>query len=87
MKTMNPKTDGVMEDYQPEDEDEMGIRFVEHEGKKYTLKARNPHGFFKIHPDKGRIPDELSGEYTTQFLAENAIKQYHSKKNDELKNA
>ncbi len=79
MKRMNPRTDDVMNDYEPDDEDEMGMRVVEYEGKTYYLKFRNPYGHCHISVDKGRIPDELSGSYTTQTLAETAIKQYHSK--------
>lgn len=78
-KVYNPKTDGDMPDYEPQDEDEMGLRVLELNGKKYNVVVKEPHGHFFIKPDKGRCPDELSGAYTSFGKAEMAIKQYLSK--------
>lgn len=79
IKSKNPKTDGVMDNYEPEDEDEIGMRLVEVDGIEYKLTFKDPYGFAIITPQKGKTPVELEGQYTTQTLAELAIKQYHSK--------
>ncbi len=80
MKRMNPKTDGVMEDYAPDDAEEIGLRIIEVGGINYRLQFKDPYGFCVIRAEKGRTPDELSGQYTMQSLAEAAIRTYHAKK-------
>lgn len=47
------------------------------------IRSYNPHGFYRIHFDKGRLPMELSGNYTSKALAESEAKKYfaHRRKN------
>ena len=78
-KVYNPKTDGEMVDYEPTDEDEMGLRVLELEGRVFNLQIRQPHGHCFIKPEKGKVPDELSGAYTSPSRAEMAIKRYLGK--------
>lgn len=43
---------------------------------KVTVQAHNPHGFYHIHLEKGRLPEELKGRYTTKLMAVQEAKKH-----------
>ena len=45
-------------------------------GNKYHVQKRDPYGHWYIHMDKGRVPDRLSGSYTSFELAKKAVESY-----------
>lgn len=48
----------------------------------FTIRRNNPYGFWTIHPDKGRVPAELTDHYTSAQLAGKAVQSYLSRKKD-----
>lgn len=42
----------------------------------FVLKQEGPYGWWKIHRERGPVPDKLDGWYTKPELAQNAINQY-----------
>ena len=77
----NPKTEGfedVLEIFD-EEEDEIGSRYVKIGEKEYKFVFKDPHGLCFINVKKGRLPDELSGAYTSVQEAERAILQWNSR--------
>lgn len=46
----------------------------------FTIVRSDPYGFWTIKPDKGRVPSELSGTYTSAQLAGQVVKNYMDKK-------
>lgn len=38
-------------------------------GIAFSVKAFNPHGFYRIHMAKGRVPAELEGSFTSADMA------------------
>lgn len=44
----------------------------------FIVKREGPHGWWKVHRERGQVPEQLSGWYTKPELAESAIKQYVS---------
>lgn len=47
-------------------------------GKNVMSARRNPmhYGFWTIHFEKGAVPENLRGQYTSRKIAEQAIKAY-----------
>ena len=79
MKRSNPKTDGFIGD--PEEvfeEDQMGVRHLEAEdGSQWTIVQRDPFALWEIRNKKGgKMPEKLSGAYTSVDNAEKAIQFY-----------
>lgn len=59
---------------------------VEIEGNAYRIQAFNPHGFYRVQIDKGRLPDLLKGSYTTKTAAEADIRKYLAEKSKAVVN-
>lgn len=38
-------------------------------GQVFAVKSFNPHGFYKIHLAKGKVPPELTGSFTSADMA------------------
>jgi len=75
---INPRSDGAedIRDFEP-DENETARRYIETtNGVKFTTKTYDPYGLVRIHVDKGQVPSELSGQYTSPMEAEQAIEAY-----------
>lgn len=75
---INPRVDGAepFRDFDP-DENETARRFIEAEnGMKFTTKVFDPYGLVRVQVDKGKLPQELSGQYTSLSEAEMAIEAY-----------
>lgn len=89
----NPKTEGFEDILQindiPDDEDdsEIGSRYVEIGGKEYKFVFRDPYGHCFIVAKKGRLPDALTGAYTSVQEAERAILQWTSREQEKIKKA
>lgn len=47
-------------------------------GNKYHIQQdpADPYGFWRVHMDKGQVPDHLKGAYTTYPLAKQAVELY-----------
>lgn len=54
---------------------------LEIEGSVYWIKASNPHGFYALSIEKGRLPDNLKGKYTSKRGAEMDLRGYLADKN------
>lgn len=78
----NPKTEGFEDVFElfdtPDNEEEIGSRWLMIKGKEYKLEARNPYGHFHIIPRKGTLPEELRGSYTSSQEAERHITQVYN---------
>lgn len=70
----NPKTDGS--NIASPSEDLVGYRKVDTTKQKFHVERTDPHGFWRIRTDKGRLPDILQGQYTSSMNAINAIESY-----------
>jgi hypothetical protein len=46
----------------------------------FVVKQGGPYGFWTISREKGQVPEELSGNYTTPDHAKTAIKTHLEKK-------
>jgi hypothetical protein len=46
----------------------------------FVIKQGGPYGFWTVSREKGQVPDELSGLYTTPEYAKTAIKTHLEKK-------
>ena len=44
------------------------------------IRSYNPHGFYRISLDKGRLPNHLTGNYTSKRTAELDVRQYFADK-------
>lgn len=53
-------------------------------GNKVHFKCSDPFGFWTINMDKGKIPESLSGNYTTFDHAEKAMRAYLNSKGKEV---
>lgn len=53
---------------------------IELDNNKITIKAHNPHGLYRVHIEKGRLPEHLMGSYTSKALAVAEAKAYLSDK-------
>jgi hypothetical protein len=42
----------------------------------YVLKQTDPYGFWKVSREKGQVPEELSGSWTTPEKAKLAVTTY-----------
>lgn len=49
-------------------------------GNKLHCERKNPYGFISIHQDKGAVPPQLSGDYTSYDEADKAIRVYLNEK-------
>lgn len=82
---INTKTDDVELNTSEDTEDDegnaiIGKRVVLTDTKlKFELQSLDPTGFIKIKVNKGQVPEELSGMYTTPFGAQRAIEAYLNK--------
>lgn len=50
-------------------------------GSTVNIKRTDPYGFWSIHYEKGQVPQNLSGSYTSDTAAIEALKSYLSTKN------
>ena len=85
MVTKNPKTDGFEAEFKELSDDQMGMRIVElpnKDGKPQTFNVIQEGQFalWKVVPAKGKVPEELSGKYTSIKQAELAIQAYVNKR-------
>ena len=46
-------------------------------GRTLSIKKEGQYGFFRLHLDKGQVPDVLVGDFTSIFEAEKAAKAYY----------
>lgn len=80
MKTINPKTDGYIADKVLDDfeDDQIAVRgVISDDGRKFIIKAKDPHGLWEITPRKGgTVPEALKGLWTSTWDAEQAIIRY-----------
>ena len=67
------------------DKDLGKIRTIELENNKINLKCEDPHGFWTVHFERGQMPEDLKGWYTTFDLAEKAVMAYLQRKKRVLK--
>lgn len=83
----NPKTEGFEDVFElfdtPENEDEIGSRWVMIKGKEYKFEYRNPYGHCFIIPKKGTLPEALKGAYTSAMEAERDIVRYFNIQEDQ----
>ena len=69
-----------MEDFEVLDHQD-SMRTVELKtGNKLNLKRSDPYGFWTIHYEKGQVPVELQGQFTSDDEAMKAVNVYLSKK-------
>lgn len=69
----------MLNDFDP-NRDQAKVRSVELDnGNKYNVTPQGQHGFCKISMERGQIPAELDGWYTTFDQAKFAITQYVEK--------
>lgn len=45
-------------------------------GNKVHVERQDPYGFWYVHYDKGPMPDQMTGAYTTYDQAEKAVVSY-----------
>jgi hypothetical protein len=45
-------------------------------GASFLLKQSDPHGFWRVHRERGQIPEHLKGEYTNLKMATEAVEAY-----------
>jgi hypothetical protein len=77
-ETMSP-TFELLKDHSDESE-EFGMRAMKIKGVTYGIRATEAYGnMWKITSDSGRVPEELSGKYTTPERAKIAIEAYVNK--------
>jgi hypothetical protein len=70
----------MMEDFaQPEDR----VRFVEVGNNKLFMKRVDPYGFVYVNYERGELPQELKGAYTSFEAARTGIQKYLAKKDRE----
>lgn len=60
-------------------------RVIELDNNKLHVQRKDPYGFWEIHFDKGQIPDDLKGRYTSFDEAKKAIDVYLREKKREIK--
>lgn len=74
-------------------EDIYDVKLNEEDGRKYVvdlnnnkikIEARDPHGFWYLSQERGRMPDEYSGAYTSMTQALEALNKYLSEKNKDV---
>jgi hypothetical protein len=46
---------------------------------KITVKRQDPYGFFYLTQDKGKLPDEYTGAYTSLYEVDRVIREYNTK--------
>ena len=80
---LNPKTDGNeylfpvdQEEIDEQLEEATGIRHIDIDGSKFVINSTDPYGLWNIKTKGGRLPEVLSGMYTTAGEAEQAIEAY-----------
>ncbi len=89
----NPTTDGnekwreeVEEELKDQDFEhgEMGlitsIRHVKCKGSTFRLERKDPHGFWYVKPNRGQLPKELSGAFTSVDQATRVVEHYANSK-------
>lgn len=52
---------------------------IEVEGRKVFIRAHNPHGFYRISLEHGRLPEKLTGGYTSRSAAEADARKHLAK--------
>ena len=57
---------------------------IEINNNKVFIKAHNPHGFYKITFERGRVPESLQGGYTSRSMAEAEARKYFLTKSKEM---
>lgn len=65
----------TMEDFNT-DKDLGNRRTIETANNKFLIQKYDPYGFWKIHTEKGRVPEVLSGTYTAFEYAKRDVENY-----------
>lgn len=53
-------------------------RTFDHKKNSFTIKASDPYGFWTIGKVGGKLPENLSGQYTTYEEAKDAIVNFYA---------
>ena len=53
-------------------------------GAKLIFERKDPYGFWSIHYEKGQVPEDLQGHYTTFDLAQKDVARYLARKDKEV---
>ena len=80
-KMKNPKTDGYVEPFPiNEEEDTIAVRTIETDkGKQFIIRSKDPYALWEIKAKTGRTPEALSGLFTSQQDAQRQIDIYVNK--------
>lgn len=70
---------------QNSDKDLAAVRTFQLDNNKVIVTKEDPYGFWSIKFEKGRIPSELSGQFTSFDIAEKAVLHYLKNKSKEVK--
>ena len=60
------------------------VRTVEAGGEEYIIKRTDPFGFYVVTPRSGRVPEKLSGHFTSHIAATKAVELYGKNKEKAL---
>lgn len=67
------------------DKDLASVRTFQLDNNKVIATKEDPYGFWTIKFERGRVPDELSGHFTTFQQAEKMVMAWIAKKNKDVK--
>lgn len=87
---LNPKTEGMEAIFREISEEQEAMQQVEVEsksGKKQTYKLVCEQTLWRIIPDRGSLPEDLKGRWTSPTMAEKAITIYINKRDNVKANA
>lgn len=87
---LNPKTEGMEAVFREISDEQEAMQQVEVQsptGKKQTYKLVCEQTLWRIIPDRGNLPAELKGKWTTAAQAEKAITIYINKRDGVKANA
>lgn len=81
VNTINPKTDGFEAEFKEISDDQMAMRVVDVPGqkRKFNLVQDQHFALWTIKPTIGYLAEELSGQYTSEKQARQAIEIYLGK--------
>lgn len=67
------------------DKDLASVRIFQLDNNKVIVEKDHQYGFWSIKFEKGRMPDKLTGMYTSFSEAEKAVKSWLDMKNKEVR--
>lgn len=67
------------------DKDLSSVRTFQLDNNKVIVTKEDPFGFWSIKFEKGRLPDDLSGHFTSFDKAEKAVNVWLERKNRDVK--